>query len=68
MSKRATCDRTSILHSGSSHRSTESTTPVLPGDTLTKAQIRKLVLSLRDITAVLAEADPKFKAEVYAEL
>jgi len=31
-------------------------------------QIRKLVLGLRDITSVLADADPKLKAEVYAEL
>jgi hypothetical protein len=35
---------------------------------LTKEQIRSLVLQLRDITAVLATADPKDKAEVYAEL
>jgi hypothetical protein len=35
---------------------------------MTKAQIRALVLGLRDITAVLADADPKLKAEVYAEL
>ncbi len=39
-----------------------------PGEPMSKAQIRKLIKSLRDITAVLAEADPKLKAEVYAEL
>jgi len=32
------------------------------------ATVRALVLSLRDITAVLKDADPKLKAEVYAEL
>ena len=35
---------------------------------LTKEQIRRLVLQLKDIAAVLASADPKDKAEVYAEL
>ena len=43
----------------------QSTVPV---DKLTKAQIRKLVLALRDIVATLADADPVLKAEVYAEL
>ncbi len=40
----------------------------VPADKLTKAQIRKLVLALKDITAALANADPKLKAELYAEL
>jgi hypothetical protein len=40
----------------------------LPGEQLTKDQIRRLVLQLRDIASVLATADPKDKAEVYAEL
>jgi len=40
----------------------------VPGDHLTKDQIRRLVLELRDIASVLATADPKDKAEVYAEL
>jgi hypothetical protein len=40
----------------------------VPSERLTKVQIRKLVLGLRDITSVLADADPKLKAEVYAEL
>ena len=40
----------------------------VPSERLTKDQIRKLVLGLRDITSVLADADPKLKAEVYAEL
>ena len=40
----------------------------IPGDKLTKSQVRALVLSLRDIAAVLRTADPKLKAEVYAEL
>ena len=39
-----------------------------PGAPMSKAQVRKLITSLRDITVVLAEADPKLKAEVYAEL
>ena len=39
-----------------------------PWDKLSKEQIRRLVLELRDIAAVLATADPKDKAEVYAEL
>jgi len=39
-----------------------------PSDQPTKEQIRALVLSLRDIVQVLATADPKLKAEVYAEL
>ncbi len=40
----------------------------VPTETLTKSQVRALVLSLRDIAAVLKTADPKLKAEVYAEL
>ena len=40
----------------------------LPGEKLTKEQVRKLVLQLRDIAKVLATADPKLKAEVDAEL
>ena len=39
-----------------------------PGGLLTGEQVRKLVESLKDIAAVLATADPKFKAEVYEEL
>jgi site-specific DNA recombinase len=39
-----------------------------PQGKLTKKQIRALVSSLRDIAAVLATADPKLKAEAYAEL
>jgi hypothetical protein len=41
---------------------------VLPGDKLTKEQIRTLVVQLRDIAKVLANADPKLKQEVYREL
>ena len=40
----------------------------IPAEKLTREQIRALVLALKDITAVLATADPKLKAEVYAEL
>ena len=40
----------------------------VPGDKLTKEEVRKLVLQLKDIASVLALADPKLKAEVYAEL
>jgi site-specific DNA recombinase len=40
----------------------------VPADKLTKSQIRALVMGLRDIAAVLGTADPKLKAEVYAEL
>ena len=39
-----------------------------PAGQLTAEQIRRLVLGLRDIVAVLADADPKLKAQVYAEL
>jgi hypothetical protein len=35
---------------------------------MSKAQIRALVLQLRDVASVLATADPKLKAEVYREL
>lgn len=34
----------------------------------TKSEIKKLVLALHDIAAVLATADPQDRAEVYAEL
>ena len=40
----------------------------IPGDRLTKEQIRRMVLQLRDIASVLATADPKLKQEVYREL
>ena len=39
-----------------------------PQGQLTKRQIRALVSSLGGIASVLATADPKLKAEVYAEL
>ena len=39
-----------------------------PSDKLTRADVRKLVLQLRDIASVLSTADPKLKAEVYAVL
>ena len=35
---------------------------------MTKEQVRTLVLALHDIASVLATADPKLKAEAYAEL
>jgi hypothetical protein len=35
---------------------------------VTKKQIRELVMSLHEITAALADADPNPKAEVYGEL
>lgn len=41
---------------------------VVPAGKLTKEQIRRLVLELRDIASVLATADPNLKVEVYAEL
>ncbi|HVA04763.1 MAG TPA: recombinase family protein [Acidimicrobiales bacterium] len=40
----------------------------VPGEQMTKEQVRTLVLALHDIASVLATADPKLKAEVYAEL
>jgi hypothetical protein len=40
----------------------------VPGDQLTKEQIRSFVLSLKDIASLLRAADPRLKAEVYAEL
>jgi len=40
----------------------------IPGDESIKDQIRRMVLQLRDITSVLATADPKDKADVYREL
>lgn len=40
----------------------------VPGAKLSKSEIKKLVLALHDIAAVLATADPKDRAEVYAEL
>lgn len=39
-----------------------------PGGKLTKAQIQDLVHELRDICRSVATADPKDKAEIYAEL
>ncbi|HVA05340.1 MAG TPA: hypothetical protein VNG12_01225, partial [Acidimicrobiales bacterium] len=39
-----------------------------PAGKVTKKQIRELVQSLQEITAALATADPKIKAEVYDEL
>ncbi|MFQ5968700.1 MAG: hypothetical protein ACE5MI_14040 [Acidimicrobiia bacterium] len=41
---------------------------VKPTTRLTKEDIRALVISLRDITATLAQADPVDKAAVYAEM
>ena len=38
------------------------------GGQMTKAQIKKMILALRDIAAALSTADPKLKAKVYAEL
>jgi site-specific DNA recombinase len=49
-------------------RAEQDLAQVQPSDQLTKEQIRALVLGLRDIVEVLATADPKLKAEVYAEL
>jgi len=40
----------------------------VPGERMTREQVRTLVLALHDIASVLATADPKLKAEVYAEL
>jgi hypothetical protein len=40
----------------------------VPGEQMTKEQVRTLVLALHDIASVLATADPKLKADVYAEL
>jgi hypothetical protein len=37
-------------------------------DRLTKGQIRRLALALRDLTALLGKADAKLGAGVYAEL
>ena len=39
-----------------------------PGGQLTTEEIRTLVQSLHNVASVLATADPKLKAEVYAEL
>jgi site-specific DNA recombinase len=39
-----------------------------PGERLSKAEIRRLVLALRGIASVLATVDPKDKAEIYREL
>ena len=41
---------------------------VTPDGKLSKEQIQRLVIQLRDIASVLAMADPKDKAEIYAEL
>ncbi|HVM54377.1 MAG TPA: recombinase family protein [Acidimicrobiales bacterium] len=40
----------------------------VPAEPLTKEQVRSLIAGLQDILAVLHDADPKLKAEVYAEL
>jgi hypothetical protein len=40
----------------------------VPEEQMTKEQIRKLVLGLKDIAAQLRDADPRLKAEVYSEL
>ncbi len=40
----------------------------VPGGELTKAEIKALVVALRDIVGVLGDADPPDKAELYAEL
>jgi site-specific DNA recombinase len=40
----------------------------VPAEQMTKSQIREMGLALRDLTAPLAKADPKLRAEVYAEL
>lgn len=40
----------------------------VPGQPMTKEEVRTMVLALHDIASVLATADPKLKAEVYAEL
>ena len=40
----------------------------VPGDPMTKDQVRKLIGAMRDLTKVLEEADPELKAEVYTEL
>jgi hypothetical protein len=40
----------------------------VPGEPMTKDQVRKLIGAMQDLTKVLEEADPKLKAEVYAEL
>jgi hypothetical protein len=39
-----------------------------PSGQLTRKQVKALVSSLKDIASVLATADPKLKAEAYAEL
>lgn len=40
----------------------------VPGEPLSKDQVRAMVLKLRDIAQVLATADPKLKTAVYEEL
>jgi len=40
----------------------------VPQDQLTKEQIPKLVLGVKEIAAQLLDADPRLKAEVYADL
>jgi hypothetical protein len=40
----------------------------IPGGKLTSSQVRALVDALRDIVAVLADADPQDKADLYGEL
>ncbi len=39
-----------------------------PDGQFTAEQIRDLVVSLKDIPTVLADADPKAKADLYAEM
>jgi hypothetical protein len=39
-----------------------------PSGQLTKKQVKALVMSLKNIASVLATADPKLEAKVYAEL
>lgn len=40
----------------------------IPGEKLTKEQIRALIRELRNVVRVLADADPADKAELYAEM
>ena len=40
----------------------------VPGDPMTKDQVRNLIGAMQDLTKVLEEADPELKAEVYTEL
>ena len=40
----------------------------IPGDKLTKTQVKALISAMRDIVEVLADAEPADKAELYNEL